>query len=147
MAKMPQPFLISCKLPAVRLYELGDGRFQLVEQGPIAPLMSGYRYLLVERELALFLHELGLERARQEPAVLFNRATGEEMHTHVRLHVSQFFTEDMLSDIPLEGLRLLAFNEQYYFASPELKDCLEASPFGGYLQFSEGLEGFAKSAS
>jgi len=139
---MSLPFLISCKLPAVRLYELDDGRFQLIEQGPIAPWMSGYRYLLVERKLALFLHELDLERVRQEPVVLFNRATGEEMHTHVRLHVSQFFTENMLPDIPLEGLRLLAFNDQYYFASPELKDCLEAGPFS-YLQFSEGLRGFA----
>jgi len=136
---MSLPFLISCKLPAVRLYELDDGRFQLIEQGPIAPWMSGYRYLVVERALALFLDELGLERARQEPAVLFNRATGEEMHTHVRLHVSQFFTENMLSDIPLEGLRLLAFNDQYYFVSPALKACLEASPFGSYLEFSEGL--------
>ena len=143
---MSQPFLISCKLPATRLYELGDGRFQLIEQGPIAPLMSGYRYLLVERELALLLHDLGLERVRHEPAVLFKRATGEEMHTHVRLHVSQFFTENMLPDIPLEGLRLLTFNDQYYFASPELKTCLEASPFD-YLQFSEGLSGFAGNAA
>jgi hypothetical protein len=143
---MPLPFLISCKLPAVRLYELGDGRFQLIEQGPIAPLMSGYRYFLVERALALFLDELGLERAWQEPAVLFNRTTGEEMHTHVRLHVSQFFTQNMLPDLPLEGLRLLTFNDEYYFASPELKACLEASPVG-YLQFSEGFSGFAGNAA
>ncbi|CAN7155529.1 hypothetical protein [Polaromonas sp. LjRoot131] len=142
---MPLPFLISCKLPAVRLYELGDGRFQLIEQGPIAPLMSGYRYLIVERALALFLDQLGLERARQEPAVLFNRATGEEMRTHVRLHISQFLTQNMLADLPLEGLRLLTFNDEYYFASPELKACLEASPFG-YLQFSEGFSGFAGNA-
>lgn len=141
---MPQPFFISCKLPAVRLYELSDGRFQLIEQGPIAPWMSGYRYLLVDSELALFLRNLGLERVRQEPAVLWNRATGEEMRTHVRLHVSLFFTENLLSDLPLDGLRLLTFNDEYYFASPELKASLEASPFGEYLQFSEGFSEFAK---
>lgn len=82
---MPLPFLISCTLPEARLYELADGRFQLIEHALVSPFMAGYRYLLVEQPLAIFLSELGLERVRHEPAVLFNRTTGEEHHTHVRL--------------------------------------------------------------
>lgn len=143
---MPLPFYIKCKLPAVRLYELADGRFQLIEQGPLAPFMAGYRYLLVEQPLAAFLSQLGLERVRHEPAVLFNRGTGEEHRTYVRLHVGQFFDERQTHGISLEGPRLLTMNDEYYFASPELKSRLEASQFT-YLSFSEGLSEFAGNAT
>ena len=139
---MTLPFLITCKQPSVRLYELNDGRFQLIEPGPIAPFMCGYKYLLVEHQLATFLGELGLERIRQEPAILFNRGTGEELHSHVRIHVGQLFQRRQLRDLPLEGLRLLTMDDEYYFASPELKACLESSSYQ-YLQFTEGLEEFA----
>jgi len=139
---MPLPFLITCSLPSVRLYELNDGRFQLIERGPIAPVMCGYRYMLVEQPLVSFLRELQIERVRYEQAVLFNRGTGEELRTHVRLHVGQFFQVDRLQDLQLDGPRLLTMNDEYYFASPELKERLEASAFK-YLCFSEGLEGFA----
>jgi hypothetical protein len=139
---MKLPFLITCKQPSVRLYELNDGRFQLIEPGPIAPFMCGYRYLLVERQLASFLVELGIEQVRQEPAIVFNRGTGEELHTHVRLHVGQFFQRKQLWDLPLDGLRLLTMDDEFYFASPELKECLEASIYQ-YLQFTEGLVEFA----
>ena len=143
---MPLPFHIFCELPAVRVYELDDGRFQLIDSGPISPFLAGYRYLLVEQSLATFLATLGIERVRHEPAVLFNRGTGKELHTHIRLHVSQFFNQNQLLDLPLDGLRLLTMDDQYYFVSPELKARLEVSSFR-YLRFTEGLSGFAGSAA
>ncbi len=136
------PFHITCKLPAPRLYELADSRFQIVEQGPLAPFMAGYQYLLVEQALAHFLGELKIERVRHEAAVLFRRSSGEEHRTHVCLRVGQFFRHDQLHDLSLDGLRLLTMNDQYYFASPELKVRLETSPFK-YLCFTEGLTDFA----
>lgn len=142
----PLPFQVFCELPAVRVYELDDGRFQLVDPGPISPFLAGYRYLLVEQSLATFLATLGIERVRHEPAVLFNRSTGEELHSHVRLHVGQFFTENQLLDLQLDGLRLLTMNDQDYFVSPELKVRLEAGSFQ-YLRFAEGLSGFAGGAA
>jgi len=143
---MPLPFHVFCELPAVRVYELDDGRFQLIDPGPISPFLAGYRYLLVEQNLATFLATLGIERLHHEPAVLFNRGTGEELHTHVRLHAGQFFNENQLLDLPLDGLRLLTMNDQDYFVSPELKVRLEAAPFQ-YLRFTEGLIGFAGGAA
>jgi hypothetical protein len=143
---MPLPFHVFCESPAVRVYELNDGRFQLIDPGPISPFLAGYRYLLVEQNLATFLATLGIERVRQEPAVLFNRGTGEELHTHVRLHVGQFFNQNQLLDLPLDGLRLLAMDDQYYFVSPELKAELEVGRFR-YLRFTEGLSGFAGGAA
>ena len=143
---MPLPFLITCTLPSVGLYQLSDGRFQLIEQGPLAPFMYGYRYLLVEKALAEFLEHAQVERVGCKPAVLFNRATGEEHHTHVQLHVGHFFTENQLLDLALEGPRLLTMNDQYYFATPELKAKLEAGAFS-YLRFSEGLSAFASNAT
>ncbi|MFG6485638.1 hypothetical protein ACG04R_03080 [Roseateles sp. BYS78W] len=139
---MQLPFLLTCSEPAVGLYELADGRFQLIKQGPIAPLMTGYRHLLVESSLAEFLQCLPIERVRYEPAVLVNRGTGEEHRTHSRIVVSQFFRPDDLRDIPLEGMRILTMNDEYFFVTAELKNALEASPFQ-YLQFSEGLSNFA----
>ncbi|SRR5260221_601208 len=139
---MSLPYLIVCKAPAVGLYELTDGRFQLIQQGPIAPVMAGFQYLLIEESLASFLEGLGIERVSYETAVIFNRKSGEEFRTHVRVRVGQFFRPEEVNDIALSGLRFLTMNEQYYFVSPDLKLKLEASNFE-YLDFSEGLSSFA----
>lgn len=139
---MTVPFSISSDVPFARVYELSDGRFQFVESGSSAPFMSGYQFLLVENELGTFLKSLGIERARFEPVVLFNRTTGEELTTHTRIRVGQFFKHDQILDLDLTGLRLLTMNDEYYFVSPELKDILEQSTFK-YLRFNEGLNEFA----
>lgn len=141
---MSLPFHLSCSLPGVGLYELDDGRFQLIQPGPIAPLMAGYRYLLVERPLADWLAALEVERIRFESAVLFNRGTGEELRTHVRVHVAQYFAADEIRDLNLSGLRMLTMGDAHYFVSPDLRLLLQRSPFT-YLRFTEGLEGFASS--
>lgn len=141
---MPLPYYISCNVPFARVYELDDGRFQFIEPGTSAPYMTGYQALLVENELADFLRSLGLDRVKFEPVVLFNRATGEEQSSHTRIHVGQLFREDQILGMELDGPRLLTLNDEYYFASPELKKLLEQSPFS-YLSFTEGLSGFAGS--
>ena len=108
--------------------------------------MPGYRYLLVERPLADFLKEVGVERVQYEAAVIYDPSSKEELTSHVRLRVGQFFTAGQLKDLDISGTRLLTMNDEYYFASPELKVLLEKSPFS-YLRFSEGLKGFAASAA
>ena len=143
---MHRPFLVSCELPAPALYELSDGRFQLMEQGALPPFIAGYGYLLVEHALAQFLLGLEVDRVTFEPAVLFNPLSNEEHNTHTRVRVRQFFRSSELSDLPLEGLRFLTMDDQYYFVSPDLKIELEAARFP-YLVFSEGLSAFAGNAT
>lgn len=60
--------------------------------------------------------------------------------------MSQFFRANEILDLVLSGKRLLTLNDQYYFASPELKAVLEVSAFQ-YLEYSEGLGGFAADAA
>jgi hypothetical protein len=143
---MALPFYISCNFPSVGLFELEDGSFQPIAREPIGPYMAGPGYLLVEKALADYLQELKIERVQFSPAVIFIRSTGEELRSHVRVKVGQSFSGDQLNDLALGGCRLLSMNDQYYFASPELKNCLEASQFK-YLVFSEGLGGFAANAT
>lgn len=136
------PFLIESRLPAVRLFELDDGRFQLLEATEIGPFLPGYGYLLVERELAEFLTEHDVERIACEDAVLFDRPSNREFRTHVRVHVRQYFTSEQINDLDVTGLRILTMNDEYYFVSPALKEQLEKTTFV-YLCFSEGLQGFS----
>lgn len=139
---MGLPFHLSCDLDAPRLYQLRDGRFQLIDPIPAPPFMSGYRYLIVEEALAAFLADCGVERVRYEPAILFDRASGTEHGGHVQVHVNQFFKPQDIKDLALDGPRLLTMEDQHYFVSLDLKRLLERSPFT-YLRFSEGLTGFA----
>jgi hypothetical protein len=131
---------------APTLFELADGRFQVVSKGTLAPVISGYGYLLVEKPLAAFLESLQLERVSFEEATLFYPSTGEEAKTHVRLRVGQFFTSQDIRDLALDGLRMMTLDDQYYFVSKELKAELEQASFP-YLRFSEGLTGFGASAA
>lgn len=143
---MPLPFLLSCSVPTPALFERNDGRFQLMDQHPPSPFMAGRGYLLVDNALAAFLQQAEVARASFKSAILFSPATGEEFRSHVRIRVDQFFRPNELLDLDVSGKRLLTLNDQYYFASPELKALLEASPFR-YLEFSEGLSGFAASGA
>lgn len=117
-----------------------------MEQQPISPFMAGRGYLLVETALATFLQQLEVDRVGFRPAILFSPGTGEELGSHVSIRVSQFFRANEILDLDLGGKRLLTLNDQYYFASPELKAVLEVSAFQ-YLEYSEGLSGFAADAT
>ncbi len=143
---MPLPFLLSCKQPSVRVFELADGRFQLVEHGEVGPVVFGYKHLLVEAQLATFLKGLGLERVQFEPTAFFVRSTGKEWSSHERVRVGQYFTMDQMQDFALDGQRILILNDEYYFVSPSLKQVLERAGFD-YLEFTEGLTGFAAGAA
>lgn len=136
------PFLIESRAPSVRLFELNDGRFQLLDATPAGPFLGGPGYLLVERNLARFLVEQGVERITCQDVVLFDRPSNAEFRTHVRIRVGQYFASDQICDLDLTGPRLLTMNDEYYFASPELRDLLQQSPFA-YLTFSEGMSRFA----
>jgi len=143
---MTHPFHIWTDRPAVGLFRLADGRFQLIEDGPVGPLMFGPGYFIVERQLSEFLSDLTLPRVAIEPAVIWHRATGQEFNTHARIVVGQWFAPDQINDLDLDGERLLSMSDEYLFASPALKEKLRASPFS-YLRFSEGLSDFAGSSA
>ena len=136
------PFFIDSRFHNVRLFELNDGRFQLLEAAPVGPFLSGPGYLLVERNLGKFLVEQGVERIACEDAILFDRPSNTEFRTHVRIRVGQYFTSDQIHDLDFTGPRLLTMNDEYYFVSPDLRDRLQQAAFG-YLTFSKGLTGFA----
>ena len=127
---MTLPYLMTYSHPSPLLFELADGRFHILQNGALPPFMAGYGYLLVEQAFAEFLQQIEVERIAFEPAVLYSPVTGEEFHSHVRVRVSQFFRANDLPDLNLTGLRMLALNDQYYFASPDLKEALEARSFG-----------------
>lgn len=145
MQSMALPFHISCSESAVGLYELADSRFQLIEDGPIGPLMVGHGYVLVENRLADHLREFQLDRVRFLPAIIWHRRTDQEFRSHERLIIGQQFSPDQINDLNLHGFRLLSLDGEYLFASPELAHQLRASEFS-YLRFSEGMKGWAANA-
>jgi len=138
------PFYLSCDDPADSLYQLADGRFQLIANGPVAQLMVGSDYVLAENRLADFLFTRGLDRVHFLPATIYRRGSGEEYRTHQQLVVEQHFDSEGIRDLALDGERLLLMGNRYLFVSPALKDVLQTSEFT-YLRFSEGLSEFAAS--
>jgi hypothetical protein len=139
---MQLPFSVFCRNSGAGLFELSDGRFQKIEAGALAPWCAGYGYLLVERKLAKFLEAAEIERVKFEPAIVFDPSTHEEDRTLVRVHIDQFFASDQIQDLPLEGNRLLTMGDSHVFVSPALRTRLDDAGFD-YLQFTEGLSGFA----
>jgi hypothetical protein len=101
---------------------------------------------LIQFDLAHFLEELDVPRIRLEPATVWHRRLNREYTEYVTLLVEQFFDSTMLIDLDLSGYKLYSYCDTYLFASPMLKDKLEASPFG-YLRFSEGFSRFAAETS
>jgi hypothetical protein len=133
---------MSCKEPQPRLYQLSDGRFQILEGGDLAPLMVGYQYVLVESKFAEYVEVLDLPRLKVVDAVIYDPRRRQEILTHKQLRIEQQFSSDMIRDVDLDGERFLFMDGRSLFVSPLLKQRLEASPFE-YLRFSEGLSEFA----
>lgn len=138
------PFFVSCLEPAAKLYQLNDGRFQMIDKEGVAPLMCGYGYILMEAPLADFIKAMGVERVGIESAVIFDRRRNKEYHTHRSVKVGQSFSSSEINDLNLNGDRLLFMGNEYLFVSPSLKSKLANGLFK-YLEFSEGLHGFAGS--
>jgi hypothetical protein len=141
-----RPFFISCLEPAAKLYRLNDGRFQLIGHGGITPLMCGFGYILMAAPLADFIKAIGVERIDIERAVILDRRQNKEYHTHHSLTVGDTFSSSEIDDLNLDGDRLFIMGNEYLFASPSLKSKLANGLFK-YLEFGEGLYGFAGSAA
>ena len=139
------PYLITSNEDSVALLELEDGRFQMLEPGPIAQFASGYQYLLLGKALAKYLKALKVQQVTFAPAVILNKTTGEEHRSHTRVFVHRSISQSEVKALVLEGLQLLAMNEEHFFVSPSLKFALEANEFS-FLQFTEGRSAFASAA-
>jgi hypothetical protein len=50
--QMSPPYHMSCVEQHALLYQLPDGRFQILDKRGLAPMMTGYDYVLVEQALA-----------------------------------------------------------------------------------------------
>jgi len=139
---MSRAFHVSCSEPSVPLFRLNDGRFQLTKDGPIAPFMNGFGYVLIQPDLAHFIAELDIDGIRFEPAIVWHRGKDEEFGPYLNLRVGQFFNWQKMDALDLSGYKMYSLNDTDLFVSPALKRKLEASAFN-YLSFSEGLESFA----
>ena len=136
------PYFMFCTEMGADLYQLKDGRFQIITKGKITPLMIGYGYTLVEKKFAEYLEHLNLPRLEIEDAIIYDPIDKNETTTHRQLKIGQHFSADIIRDIDLEGERLLLMNNRHVFASPKLKKRFEDSDFD-YLRFSVGLSEFA----
>ena len=132
---------MSCKELHPRLYQLSDGRFQIMEEGDLAPLMFGKEYILVESRLAEYIEVLDLPRLEVVEAVIYDPRRRREIRNYKELRIGERFSSDMIRDINLEGERFFLMDGSSVFVSPALKERLEASPFA-YLRFTEGLSEF-----
>src|SRR5262249_39040483 len=130
---MKLPFHMSCDRRHARLYQLADGRFQIVEEGELAPLMIEFGYVLVEKEFAQYLLDLHLPGIDIVDAVIYEPWQKEEIYTHRQLRIDQHFSSDMLHytdrnlypdvvrDIDLTGERFLLMDSQYVFVTEPLR--------------------------
>lgn len=151
---MKLPHHMSCSQPHPRLYQLADGRFQIVEEGTLAPLMVGHGYVLVEEDLAQYLFDLHLPGLEIVDAIIYDPWLKQEIATYRQLRIDQHFSWSMIRDIDprssadtvgeidLGDERFLLMDQEYVFVTALLRERLEASRFD-YLHFSEGLDGFA----
>jgi hypothetical protein len=152
---MKLPFHMSCTQLHARLYQLADGRFQIVEPCGLASVMIGYEYVLVDEDFAQYLTALDLPGLEIIDAIIYEPWQEKEIRTHKQLLIDQQFSSDMIrntdqpsspdtihQDIDLDGERFLLMDRQYVFVSGPLRELLEASRFK-YLRFTEGLNEFA----
>ena len=124
----------------IGLYQLHDGRFQLIKQGPLEPVMIGYKYILLKNSIADQLKVLDIDRIKFKPAIIFNRKEETEDDSYTQMEVNHHFEPGSIHDLNLDGLQFLLLDHRYLFVTPDLKICIEA--LGINWEFSKGLSNF-----
>lgn len=89
------------------LYELADGKFQLMSGAVAEEIMIGHGYILIKNEIAKKLENLDIERIKFRPAILFDRGEMKEYKTHSVMVVSHHFDSDQIKDINIDGKQFL----------------------------------------
>ncbi len=121
-------------------FQLSDGRFQFIKPGPLAPVMVGFKYVLIKKSIADILKEVNIERISFKPAIIWNRKDDFEDLSYCQMIVNHHFNSENLIDLNLDGLQFLLMDERYLFVTPKLKIKLEKLPLD--WKFSEGFGNF-----
>jgi hypothetical protein len=79
------------------LYRLRDGRFQIVKDGELGPILCGPDYVLVNRELGKVLHGLCGSDLQFEPASIVDPAAKVTRTDFLEICARQELTPEMLS--------------------------------------------------
>jgi len=137
------PFLVESKVFCVDLYQLKDGRFQMIKEGNLSPFMAGYDYILVEDNLTDFLELLDIPQIEFGNAIIWNSNTKTEYKNYKQLFIKNYLTEENFNHLDLKGLKMYLYQGGYLFVNPALKELLENSKFD-YLLFSPGFSRFVK---
>lgn len=140
------PYCVYTKINHIGLYQLKDGRFQMIMQGNLSQLMTGFRYVIVEKTLAEFFKELEIESIDYKDAIIWNRGLNIEYDNYSQLFIHNQFSAEQIGELDLSGSKVFVLNSMgnlYVFVTPQLKEILTKKSGFKYLKFSEGLEQFA----
>lgn len=135
------PYSVESKNFHVGLFQLSDGRFQMIKQGNLSNFMSGADYLLIENKLANFLSNLDIPLIDFRDAIVWNRKLDKEYKNFKQLIVKKYATEESFEHWDLSGLQMYLYGRNHLFVSPKLKEKLERSEFE-YLLFGKGFSRF-----
>ena len=135
------PFNVSCTISSDTLFRLDDGRYQLISGGDVAPLMTGYEYVLIDEEIKNFLVERKVMGVQYSPVTIYRKNTGEEIRSHTRMNFADNIELSAIMDIDATGRRVFSCGAEYLFVTPQLKMELESA--FKYFHFTEGLSWFA----
>lgn len=139
---MDYPYFVYTKIKSVNLYQLNDGRFQMIKQGSLALLMCGYQYVIVEDKFADYLDALDIRSIELRKVIIWNRQTNKEFRNYKQILFDRHFSLNQINDLNIDGIKMMLMDNHHLFVSPKLKQILEKSEFD-YLLFSEGLSQFA----
>ena len=121
------------------LYRLPDGRFQIVRDGTLAPLLTGHGYILVTERLHALLESEGASLPAK-PAVVYDPTSKIEVTGYRELRVLSEVMPETASVVTGQGGSVWAYANRYLFVSLELQRKLSRA-FPG-LVFSEGFSRF-----
>jgi hypothetical protein len=83
------------------LYRLNDGRFQVVRDGELSSILTGYGYVLVTEEVLRAFRRAGVS-AVDRPAVVFDSAASSQMATYREIEVTREVAPRTIDEIALD---------------------------------------------
>src|SRR5215204_5340808 len=128
-----------------RCVRLKDGRFHLVQPGPLVPLFSGGNHIVASETFAAVLRETCAHSVDLRETEVVQLATGETFGRYYEVRPHEEIFPENINQVQVSGCHVWHFRHGELFVSPSLAELVRQRGITELI-FSPSFTGFAGSA-
>lgn len=110
--------------PEVTLFKLSSGDFQVSQTGSFKAILNGPGYVLIRRDIAMFVSGLFPTEVNIKDVRIFRKSTNEEWNSYSEISIKKNIDFKGYDQFRVDGLHIYTMYNSLIYVSSNLKDLL-----------------------